>query len=128
MGARFTKENKQYRFGLSRCSRAFDIDGDPALDAIQYPEYFDEATAANSSPQLATFYDYLVEVEDNASGTIRVFHCIAQGNPGDPKPFKLVEFDYTANASGTGTGGLFNAKEDDIEKAYDEAKNNTTKL
>ena len=124
----FTKENASYRFGLSRCSRALDIDGDPALDAIQYPPYFDDSTAANHSPQLATFYDYLVEIENNASGTISVFHCIADGNPGDPTPFKLIPFDYTVNASGTGTGGVFNAKEDDIDKISFNVQNEKVKI
>ncbi len=124
----FTKESQAYRFGLSRCSRAFDIDGDPALDPIQFPPYFDDATAANSDAQLSTFYDYLVEIEDNASGTIRVFHCIADGNPGDPKPFKLKEFDYTPNASGTGTGGLFNAMDDQIDKISFNIQNEKVKI
>jgi hypothetical protein len=123
----FIQESRQYRIGLSRCTRAEDLDGNYPADEFQFPPYFDGGSATNTNPQLTTFYDYLVEIEPNASGTIKVYHAISNKNSGGDK-LVLTEFDYTQNACGTGTGGVFNAKEDDIEKISFNIQNERVKI
>ena len=119
----FQQENASLRVGLSRCTRAFDLDGNPAQPPLYIPEYYDSGTAPNTDPAVITYYDYILEIENNASGTINVYHTINENGV-----FKTVEFDYTSNASGTGTGGKFNAKDDDVTSITWNIQNERVKL
>lgn len=113
-----TQPTTQTRMGLCR-----DL-GDNLLGTLFRPDYLFSDTEDQYGDGFRELFDYEVEIEGNASGTIRVYHLIPQVQNDGSILMVKTEFDYRYLNS----NNYYNAKDDQIEKVTFTVNNERVKI